>query len=275
MLRLVVLVLVLGQPLVAMDLSTAIARVASATDVDAVETLIAVSELLPSLPEADGMELVDATEALAERVFLSPVVLPGMERIGLSVHTVASGELPGGIMKRYAMSDALLKVINPDYDDRRLGVGQRLKVLDRTRVELVVAVSKSAFRGLVFARVPNATAPILVAVFPVGIGASDRPTPTGETSVSVRVRNPEWRHPDTGEVIPPGDPRNVLGGYWIGLAAGPAERFASIGFHGYTGAPAGDWLEQGGSRGCLRLLQDDIAQLFALTTTGTPVLVME
>jgi lipoprotein-anchoring transpeptidase ErfK/SrfK len=106
---------------------------------------------------------------------------------------------------------------------------------------------------------------------PVGIGAGGTPTPAGATTIAQRVRNPEWRDPATGKVHPPHSPGNLLGAWWLGFAAGDDGRFRSIGCHGWTGDDPARWLGQEGSRGCIRMRQDDIADLAALVVPGVVV----
>lgn len=237
--------------------------------------LIAGSAALPDLAGAEAVALADRLAPLAARVFRSPERLGGEARLSVREHVVAAGESPGRIMKRYAISDAALKLLNPSYDDRRLGAGQRLKVVDLSAVDLVVLVQRSAYRCWVLGRFPAVEGLVVVATFPVGVGASHSPTPLGTSRIGTKARDMEWTNPDTGEVIPPGDPRNILGGYWMAVDPGPDGTFKGIGFHGYTGAPSDDWLGKQDSHGCLRLLQPDIHALYAWVPTGTKVIIRE
>jgi LysM repeat protein len=227
--------------------------------------------------DAAGLAIADTVQPLLLRLYGSGETLPGMVQLGLSQHTVASGETPGAILRQYGMSNQLLQLLNPTYDDRRLGPGQRLKVMQLKDRMLALAVNKSVYRSLLVASQPNQSSqpPQLIWVAPCGLGVAGRDTPVGVTTISSKVLDPTWTHPDTKEVIPPHDPRNVLGGYWIALAAGADDRFRSIGLHGYTGAPSADWLEQPGSRGCVRLLQADIHALYAWLPLGATVLITD
>ena len=47
-----------------------------------------------------------------------------------------------------------------------------------------------------------------------------------------------------------------------------------IGFHGYTGDVAGNWIEQPASHGCVRMLQPHIDRVFHLAVEGTPVTIV-
>ena len=101
------------------------------------------------------------------------------------------------------------------------------------------------------------------------------PPPLGVSAIWQCVRNPEWRDPDTKKVFKPTEPGNVLGGYWIAVKPGDDGHFKGIGLHGYTAEKPERWLGKPGSHGCVRLVQDDIAALFALVRPGMKVTVRE
>jgi L,D-transpeptidase ErfK/SrfK len=109
--------------------------------------------------------------------------------------------------------------------------------------------------------------------YPVGLGKPDWPTPTGQFSIMSKTKNPTWTIPKsiqeelkregrfTKEKIPPG-PENPLGSYWMALSVG-----------GY-GIHATIWPESIGhstSHGCIRMITEDIDDLFKQVTPGTPI----
>jgi lipoprotein-anchoring transpeptidase ErfK/SrfK len=231
------------------------------------------SERLGHLDGPAGHALAQRLAPFAERAFLGPERLAGMERLGLAMHTLERGELPGAITRRNRIGPGLLAFLNERYDERKLRAGQGLKVLDLASRPLQLVVDRSRYR-LAAWRGTESGGWTLVAYWPVGLGAPESPTPPGRTRVVERVRDPEWTHPVSGEVIPPRDPRNLLGGWWIELDAGPLGK-PGIGFHGYTGAVPADWLEQPASNGCVRLRQQDVERLFHLALEGTPVTILD
>jgi lipoprotein-anchoring transpeptidase ErfK/SrfK len=197
-----------------------------------------------------------------------------MERLGLALHTVRPGELPGAIAARYRIGAELLSYLNQDYDERRLRVGQKLKVLDLSDRSLRLRVQKQRYR-LDAWRELSGGARVWITSVPVGLGAPGSPTPLGSTTINKRVLDPQWTHPETKQVFAPGDPGNVLGGYWIALDAAGLGGRNGIGLHGFTGAPAADWIQQPASHGCVRLLQADIDRVFHLALEGTPVVISD
>jgi lipoprotein-anchoring transpeptidase ErfK/SrfK len=239
-----------------------------------VPLILEVSREVSTAGYASSGELADRLEPYCSRVFFSTEVIPGSERLGVIRHTVEKNELPGRIAKQYKTAAELFPYLNPGYDERKLQAGRALRVLDLSDGSLSVEVVKSGYRLLLWRTIAGESgtkAPVLIACVPVGLGAPESPTPAGETRVEKRVRNPQWTHPETGQVFAPGDPGNVLGGYWMALApAGIGKQ--GIGFHGYTGDKPEEWLEKPASNGCIRLLQKDIDRLFVVAIEGTPVI---
>ncbi|HEY9619846.1 MAG TPA: L,D-transpeptidase [Crinalium sp.] len=102
--------------------------------------------------------------------------------------------------------------------------------------------------------------------YPVAIGRSDTPTPTGEFEVFQMIENPRWQSPWTGEVRPPG-PNSALGLRWIGFAHRPN---GIVGFHG---TPTLSSIGQAASNGCVRMRNEDVVALFEQVAIGTRVVV--
>lgn len=231
--------------------------------------IVEASAQMLTLPKDKVILLGDTLNPYLERAYFSPERFAGMDRLGLVVHTVAKGENPTKIAQRYKIGAKMLVYLNESFDEKKLHVGQELKVLDLSRGALQVAVSKSAYRLTAWRDLPD-HGRALVMYSPVGIGALESPTPIGKTTITKRVLDPTWTDPDTHAVIPPGDARNVLGGYWIALDPVGLGK-SGIGLHGFTGSPADDWIAKPASHGCVRMLQRDIDRLFHLAIEGTLV----
>jgi hypothetical protein len=224
---------------------------------------------MATLDEREARVLGDTLEPFCRRAYFSPERLPGMEQLGLALHTVRAGEVPARIVRKYKTGAGLLEYLNEGYDERRLREGQTLKVLDLSTGSLEVEVKRDTYRLAAFRTSPEGRRTLLLHVA-VGLGAAESPTPLGSTSITLRMRNPPWTDPDTKRTFPAGDPGNVLGGYWIALDAAGLGR-SGIGLHGFTGDVAANWIEQPASRGCVRMLQPDIERLFDVAIEGTRV----
>jgi lipoprotein-anchoring transpeptidase ErfK/SrfK len=107
----------------------------------------------------------------------------------------------------------------------------------------------------------------VAASYPVAIGKSSTPTPTGEFKIFQLIENPTWKNPWTGQVTTPG-PNSALGLRWIGFAEMPN---GIIGFHG---TPTLSSIGQAASNGCVRMRNEDVVALFEKLEMGTSVTVV-
>jgi lipoprotein-anchoring transpeptidase ErfK/SrfK len=245
----------------------------AATDPAAIVPLILEgSAALTTLPTVEARALGDALEPYCARAFFGPEKLPEMGRLDLGIHVVEKGDNGTKIAQHYGIGTGMLGLLNAGYDERKLHVGQELKVLNAGK-GISITVARSQFRLSTWLDL-GAGAHALVQFVPVGVGAAESPTPLGRTTIVKRVLNPTWTDPDSHKTFAAGDPDNVLGGYWIALDSVGIDR-SGIGLHGYTGAPQGDWISKGASHGCVRMLQADIDHVYHVALEGTPVTIVE
>ena len=101
----------------------------------------------------------------------------------------------------------------------------------------------------------------------IAIGQTEWETPEGSFRVIQKSQYPAWQHPITGEVIPAGKKNNPLGSRWIGfLSSSDGE----IGFHGTNEESL---IGEAISHGCIRMLNEDIEDLYTYVDIGTEVTV--
>jgi hypothetical protein len=111
----------------------------------------------------------------------------------------------------------------------------------------------------------------VLASWPVAIGDSATPTPTGTFTVRNKVINPQYQSTKSGKVNPTLGAQGPLGDRWIGFHATDKDQF---GIHGTPSA----WAWTVSSRaavthGCVRMLTPHVRQLFEQVQVGTPVIV--
>jgi len=95
--------------------------------------------------------------------------------------------------------------------------------------------------------------------YTVAVGKSFYQTPIGKYSIKNKIIHPTW-YPEGREPIPPG-PQNPLGTRWLGIHNG-------YGIHGNSNPESiGTFI----SKGCIRLYNKDVEELFDLVEIGTPV----
>ena len=99
----------------------------------------------------------------------------------------------------------------------------------------------------------------LIRLYDVAVGKASTPSPEGTYQVVTRVTNPTWYGPN--EVVPAGS-RNPLGPRWLGLST------KGYGIHG-TNAPR--TIGRAASKGCIRMRNRDVEELFDLVQIGDTV----
>lgn len=179
------------------------------------------------------------------------------------IYTVASGDSLERIVRKQGLSCdwRLVQRMNGLSDPRKIRVGQKLRVPVGT---FHAEVIKSQYRlNLYLGEGPGRT---LVASFPVGLG-TDGGTPLGMFRVrsNSKLVDPEWTHPHTGEHFRPNDPKNPIGEWWIGIEGVEDGNRDRLGF-GIHGTIEPDSIGKDRSLGCVRLLNDDVAIVFAMLT---------
>ena len=138
-----------------------------------------------------------------------------------------------------------------------------LTLVASTAAQTAAARPKRATRHVVVS-IPDRKLAVLengsvIRIFPVAVGASVSPSPTGEFEIVNRVAHPTYYN--SGVVIPQG-PDNPIGTRWIGLDR------KGYGIHG-TNAPRS--IGKAASHGCIRLRNRDIEQLFRMVSVGDTV----
>jgi lipoprotein-anchoring transpeptidase ErfK/SrfK len=104
----------------------------------------------------------------------------------------------------------------------------------------------------------------VAAQYPIAVGREGWETPTGKHQVISMQKDPTWRHPFTGEIVPAGID-NPLGSRWIGFWTDGVHQ---IGFHGTNQE---DLIGQAASHGCVRMRDQDVQALFSQVAVGTSV----
>ncbi|NOX57164.1 MAG: L,D-transpeptidase family protein [Planctomycetes bacterium] len=155
------------------------------------------------------------------------------------------------IAKKYKVTWQYLARLNR-IDPRRIRAGQKLKVI---RGPFSAFIDLSDFQLTVHLH------GYYVKSYRVGIG-KDGATPTGTFTVLNKVVNPQYTDPD-GRVIDADDPANPLGERWIDLGDG----------YGIHGTIEPDSIGRAVSRGCIRMLNDDVAEVYDFLTVGSEVVI--
>ena len=89
-------------------------------------------------------------------------------------------------------------------------------------------------------------------------------TPVGEFKITDKLVHPTWFK--TGAILPPGSPENALGTRWMGFDK------PGYGIHG-TIEPKSIGTQA--SEGCIRMLNEEVEELYSLVPVGTKVIIQD
>ncbi|MFH1460497.1 MAG: divergent PAP2 family protein [Candidatus Omnitrophota bacterium] len=98
-------------------------------------------------------------------------------------------------------------------------------------------------------------------VYPIGIGANNS-TPVGEFKITNRIIDPVWYK--TGAIVPAGSEDNILGTRWLGISE------PGYGIHGTVDKQP---ITQQQTQGCVRMINEDVEELFIIIPVGTQLVI--
>lgn len=176
-------------------------------------------------------------------------------------YVVQAGDSLDRIARKFKTTVALIKKSNA-LQRPVLHPGDRLRVFKGT---FTLAVSKSR-NDLVLKANDR-----FFKRYRVGTGKFGT-TPVGTFMIAEKIEEPPWWRPD-GKMIPFGDKENVLGTRWMSLqATGATPTVRGYGLHG-TWEP--QTIGTQASAGCVRLVNNEVEELFLLIPNGASVVITE
>lgn len=177
-------------------------------------------------------------------------------------YKVARGDSLTSIGNRLNTTQGLLTRANGIANPNLLRPGQILKY---TPKDFRVVIERSTCRLFLL------DGDGLFKVYQVGLGSEGHETTLGKYKIGNKEKDPTWFKPGS-EPIPSGDPRNELGTRWMPLVPEAEDLPTDLGIHG-TIAP--ETIGQYASKGCPRLLNEDIEELYDLIVRATPAAIVE
>lgn len=169
------------------------------------------------------------------------------------IYTVVPGDSLLKISKKYNTTIDLIKRANDltsdtIYPDMKLKVprGNFSLLIDKSSNVLTLLLEEQTFKR-----------------YRVATGAQNG-TPVGQFKIINKLENPTWYK--TGAIIPPGSPENNLGTRWIGFD------HPGYGIHGTTEPES---IGKQSSKGCIRMLNKQVEELYTLIPIGTLVTVKD
>ena len=174
---------------------------------------------------------------------------------GSFIYEVQKGDTLGEIAKKFNTTVELIKQAN-NLKSNVIIVGDKLKI---TKAKFSIVVDKSA--NLLFLKKDDEV--FKTYVVSTGIDGS---TPVGVFKIVTRMENPVWFRKDIGAVVPAGSSENILGTRWLGINK------PSYGIHGTNQS---ETLGTHETKGCVRMANEDVEELFIIVPRGTEVTIVE
>ncbi len=202
-------------------------------------------------------EAVDAMGRLNVSLIFAPRETPESR-----YYSIEPGDNMTNIGMKLNTTQGLLFNANGITDATQLRVGQRLKytpkdfrvIVERSRCRLFLLDKDGLFKR-----------------YRVGLGKPGYETTLGKYTVGNKQKDPTWFRPG-GSPVPPLDPENELGTRWMPLVPADPGLPTDLGIHG-TIAP--ETIGTYSSRGCPRLVKEEVEELFDLIVRSTPVEIVE
>jgi L,D-transpeptidase ErfK/SrfK len=206
------------------------------------------------------------------------LVARGEDVIGrLAIVRLKMGDTLPDIARHFSLGINAISAANPGVDVWVPEAGERvllpLSIILPDTPRKGIVVNLAAMRLFQYKEIGTS---LSVTTYPIGVGTSERPTPTGTMHVARKAVRPTWHvpasiaedHRKKGDILPaavPPGPENPLGEYALYLSK------SGYLIHG-TNKPASIGLTA--TNGCLRLYPENVKMLFDDTPVKTPVLIV-
>ena len=209
--------------------------------------------LVATTPEAAAIELLGDVNM---KLLKSPIMMPGKE-----YYSVQSGDYLQKIARKYNTTVPLIKTMNGMETDV-IRLGARLLVYNG---DFSIRVSKA-----------NNTLDLMAGDrifkrYSVGTGKFGK-TPAIEFTVVDKITEPTWTRPSDSKQIEFGDKENLLGTRWMKIVSADHPEITGFGIHGTWER---DSIGKQSSAGCIRMLNEEVEELFDLVPRKTTVIITE
>lgn len=176
-------------------------------------------------------------------------------------YVIKSGDFLQKLANRFNTTvETIQKGNNMSPTDKNIMAGQTIRIY---KGQWHVRVSKKLYRLYLM------DGDKLFKAYDIGTGKQDR-TPTGKFMVVSKIKEPVWTY--KGEQIPFGDERNVLGTHWLELR-GQDEGNKELQGYGIHGTWERDSIGKSRSNGCVRMLNEEVEELYNLIPYRTMVVI--
>jgi len=211
----------------------------------------------------------EAVQRLVDRVRVDADRDPSEAEATLTTTSVSVKEGRDGIATDVdkLKEDVLTELADPDADRVVVAKFERVepeltKEKVRDKYDTVLTVDRPNFRLRLFKDQE------VVETYPIALGEAGQDTPAGTYDIANKAVDPAWNVPNSdwagslaGQVIPGGRADNPLKARWMGIYNG-------VGIHG---TDARESIGTNASKGCIRMLVEDVKALYERVPVGTPI----
>ncbi len=216
-----------------------------------VEAKVLYKEILENYPDMENIAQVQNNlHQLNMDLLFSKEAVEGKTLI----HEVVVGDTLGKIAKKYNTTIELIKRSNGLKSDI-IRVGQRLRIW---KGDFNIFVDKS--QNILLLKDGNE----VLKMYTVSTGENNS-TPVGIFTVTSKLENPVWFN--SGVVVPPESPQNVLGSRWLGFEEAPG--------YGIHGTVEPETLGQQVTAGCVRMLNQEVEEMYSIVPRGIKVTIVD
>lgn len=182
------------------------------------------------------------------------ILFSRLETPQTTIYEVKSGDSLAKIAQKFNTPVELIKKSNglssdviKAGDKLRIWTGKFSCVVDKSQNILTLKSNDEVFK-----------------VYAVSTGANNH-TPIGNYKIINKLVNPVW-YKDGGQAIPPESPENILGTRWMGFD------IPEYGIHGTTEPGS---IGKQATKGCVRMLNKDVEELYSILPVGTEVTIID
>ncbi len=170
-----------------------------------------------------------------------------------TLYKVQPGDTLYKISKRFNTTVELIKRSNALTSDT-IKAHSKLKVTNQ-KFNIIIDKSQNTLNLL--------SGDEAVKVYTVSTGENNT-TPVGTFQIVNRIIDPVWY--TQGAIVPSDSPKNILGSRWMGF---------SIPGYGIHGTIEPESVGKQATKGCIRMLNQDVEELFTIIPTGTEVTIVD
>jgi len=219
---------------------------------------------------ADAQAAKDLIAQANEVLIFSPRRFP--EDPFQSAYNIQPGDRPVRFAYKFDTTWEFIARVNGIKDARRLRQGQTLKII---KGPFHAVVSKTTFMVDLYLGSPGDKGSLYVRSFPCGLGRQGS-TPTGTWMLQPqgKLKNPKWWGTADEPAREAGDPLNPIGKFWMGLNGTEGDAVGKEGF-GIHGTIDPDSMGKEMSHGCIRLVNDNVEQLYEVLIDGKSTVIVK